>query len=164
MLKEAVFAMLGPSLQEFAFLDLCSGSGQMGLEACSRGAAVVFNEPDQRRFSQIRALTREWRLTDIELFSEKAQILLPRLSAQQRLFDAIYLDPPYDATFESRPLSLALIERLGNCRLLTEEGQLFAQVPKSLALPEEAGHLKLLRERKYGDTVLGVFTPATSSD
>ena len=164
MLKEAVFAMLGPELEGSAFLDLCSGSGQMGLEACSRGAAVVFNEPDRRRLSQIRTLARLWRLRDIELFSEKAQVLLPRLSAQQRSFDAIYLDPPYDATFESRPLSLALIEKTGSCRLLTADGRLFAQVQKSLSLPEQAGHLKLRRQRRYGDTVLGIFTPTNSTD
>ncbi len=164
MLKEAVFGMLGPALQERAFLDLCSGSGQMGLEACSRGAAVVFNEPDRRRFSQIRSLTREWRLRDVELFSEKAQVLLPRLSAQRRFFDVIYLDPPYDATFESRPLSLALIEKLGSCNILAADGQLFAQVQKSLPLPEEAGHLKLRRQRKYGDTILGIFSPVTDTD
>ena len=47
-LKESIFSMLGPDLQGTHFLDLCAGSGQMGLEALSRGAHVVFNEPDRR--------------------------------------------------------------------------------------------------------------------
>ena len=157
MLKEAVFAMLGPQLQESAFLDLCAGSGQMGFEACSRGASVVFNEPDRRRFGQIKTLARQWRLRNIEMFSAKAQVLLPRLCEQQRAFDAIYLDPPYDATFESRPLSLTLIEKLGASRILAPGGRLYAQVQKSLDLPEEAGELTLQRQRKYGDTLLGIF-------
>ena len=60
-LKEAVFSMLGPDLQGQTFLDLCAGSGQIGLEALSRGATVEFNEPDRRRLSQIRSLLDEWR-------------------------------------------------------------------------------------------------------
>ena len=90
MLKEAVFAMLGPALAESTFVDFCAGSGQMGFEASSRGAAVLFNEPDRRRFGQIKSLVRQWRLADVELFSEKAQVLMDRLAEENRTFDTIY--------------------------------------------------------------------------
>jgi len=159
MLKEAVFAMLGPALAESTFVDFCAGSGQMGFEASSRGAAVLFNEPDRRRFGQIKSLVRQWRLADVELFSEKAQVLMDRLAEENRTFDTIYLDPPYDATFEKGPLSLALIEKLGALGLLAADGRLFAQVQKRLELPSEAGELELLRQRHYGDTVLGIYAP-----
>ena len=160
MLKEAVFAMLGPELDGQSFLDLCAGSGQMGLEAISRGARAVLNEADKRRCAQIRGLLKQWKISGIELFCEKAQMLLPRLAAEGRSFDAIYLDPPYHATLSSRPFSLALLDILGGVDVLMTKGRLFVQVQKGLDLPEKTGRLNQERFRKYGDTVLATYRVA----
>ncbi len=157
MLKEAVFAMLGADLKGRSFLDLCAGSGQMGLEAYSRGACVELNEPDQRRCAHIRALIREWRLEGMELHGEKAQVLLPRLQAQKRKFHIIYLDPPYHAKLHGQPLSLALLAQLGHSPVLEQEGLIFAQGAKDLDLPQKQGRLGLQRRRGYGQTILGVY-------
>ena len=75
-LKESIFAMLGPDLKGSHFLDLCAGSGQMGLEALSRGAHVVFNEPDRRRYSILRSMLREWRV-GAQMFDTRAEMLIP---------------------------------------------------------------------------------------
>jgi 16S rRNA (guanine966-N2)-methyltransferase len=157
MLKEAVFAMLGADLEGDSFLDLCAGSGQMGLEAYSRGACVALNEPDQRRCGHIRSLVKKWRLEGIELHSEKAQVLLPRLQAREQNFHIVYLDPPYDATFDSEPLSLALLARLGDSCIMQRDGLVLAQVQKGLDLPAQKGQLALQRQRTYGQTILGIY-------
>ena len=79
-LKEAVFSMLGPNLKGRTFLDLCAGSGQMGLEALSRGASVELNEPDYLRRQHIRALLYQWKAGVAGLHSLKAQHLIPQLA------------------------------------------------------------------------------------
>ena len=109
-LKEAVFSMLGPNLKGRTFLDLCAGSGQMGLEALSRGASVELNEPDHLRRRQIRSLLYQWRAGVAGLHSVKAQHLIPQLAAAGRRFDIVYADPPYHARYCGAPLLLGLIE------------------------------------------------------
>ena len=161
MLKEAVFAMLGADLEGNSFLDLCAGSAQMGLEACSRGARATLNEPDQRRFRHIRNLVKKWRLAGIELHNEKAQVLLPRLQAREQKYDIVYLDPPYDATFEKTPLSLALLAHLGASSILGRDGLVLSQVQKGLELPARQGQLSLQRQRTYGQTLLGIYQATT---
>jgi 16S rRNA (guanine(966)-N(2))-methyltransferase RsmD len=158
-LKEAVFGMLGPDLRGQCFLDLCAGSGQMGLEALSRGARAVLNEPDRRRYRQLGELLRQWQV-QAELYSAKAQILIARFEEEQRSFDALYLDPPYSATHAGRPLALALVARLGQAELLAPGGLLLVQHPLDLELPQQSDSLTLQRQRRYGHTLLSIYGPA----
>jgi len=159
-LKEAIFAMLGADLSGRSFLDLCAGCGQLGLEAHSRGARVTINEPDKRRCTHIRTLLQEWNLQGIDLYSNKAQVLIPRLQTQQRPFHTIYLDPPYHEHSHGRPLSLKLLELLGHDPVLEQDGLIFVQCQSDLDLPQTEGRLSLLRQRDYGKTILGIYHPA----
>ena len=156
-LKEAVFSMLGADLENRCFLDLCAGSGQIGLEALSRSARVVFNEPDSRRCAQLRSLLKEWRIAQAEVYSAKAQVLIPLLKQQQRRFDVIYLDPPYHATRAARPLCLALFEQLADGDLLSPAGLLLVQHQAALELPDEAAQLRCLERRSFGNTELSIY-------
>ena len=153
-LKEALFSTLGGTLAGHSFLDLCAGSGQIALEAWSRGAQVTAIEPDQRRLTYLRKLVAEWNVEGMELLGIRAQTLIPQFQRQSRRFDTIYLDPPYDARHGSQPLSIALIESLGDTDLLNENGTLAVQHFKGLALPPAQGCLRLVQDRPYGDTVL----------
>ncbi|MGY8826711.1 MAG: 16S rRNA (guanine(966)-N(2))-methyltransferase RsmD [Candidatus Latescibacterota bacterium] len=155
-LKEAIFSMLGADLQGFNFLDLCAGSGQMGLEALSRGSHVVFNEPDRKRYHHLRGLLREWRV-GAEMHEVRAEMLIPRLGEEARRFDTIYIDPPYHARHSGAPLCMSLLERLGEIPLLNPEGLIIAQHQKELELPPDTGTLKLLRSRDYGNTSLSIY-------
>ena len=154
--------MFGGSLHDQTFLDLCSGSGQMALEACSRGARVTANEPDRRRHALVEKLATEWRVDGLDLFNLKAQILIPRLHADGREFDTIYLDPPYEATLGGRPSSTALLEQLGEYNLLDAAGVLMVQHSARLDLPEASGHLIQQRRRPYGDTALSTYARSDS--
>lgn len=156
-LKEAVFSMLGADLGGQTFLDLCAGSGQIGLEALSRGATVELNEPDRRRLGHIRTLLYEWRAGVAALHSAKAQALIPKLDAENRRFDMIYADPPYHLRYCGAPLLLGLIEILGASTLLNDDGLFFAQHQTELTLPESSGCLRLSKQRAYGNTALGIY-------
>lgn len=162
-LKEAVFNMLGGWLEGQSVLDLCAGSGQIALEAHSRGARVTVAEPDGRRHAQLRNLIHEWQLSDIELLNTKAQLLIPQLAGAGRRFDVVYADPPYDAALADSPLSEALLRLCGETRLLAADGLLLVQHSRRLDLPEASGSLSLQRRRHYGDTDLSVYAP-TSTD
>ena len=156
-LKEAVFSMLGPDLEGRTFLDLCAGSGQMGLEALSRGASVEINEPDHQRRRQIRSLLYQWRAGVAGLHSVKAQHLIPQLAAAGRRFDIVYADPPYHARYCGAPLLLGLIEALGESPLFNDEGLLFVQHQIDLDVSEQSGHLALTQQRTYGNTTLSIY-------
>jgi len=156
-LKEAIFAMLGVDLSGQTFLDLCAGSGQIGLEACSRGARVTLNEPDRRRCDRLRRLLQQWQVREVELHNAKAQAIIPRLRDQGRRFDTVYLDPPYPATQSDRPLSLSLFEQLNGGQLFTADGLLLVQHQIKMELPGTTGKLSLLRRRDYGNTALSIY-------
>ena len=156
-LKEAFFSMLGTDLVGQTFLDLCGGCGQIGLEAYSRGARLTLNEADARRLGHIRRLVRDWHLHGTELHQAKAQNLLPHLREQHRRFDAIYVDPPYGATFHTRPLSLALLDQLADGALLAAGGRIAVQHQKDLKFPSRPERLALTSERSCGDTTLSIY-------
>lgn len=159
-LKEAIFASMGGDLDGQAFLDLCAGSGQIGLEAHSRGARVTSVEPDFRRYTCLKKLLADWDVGhDMELIHTEAQHLIPQLEQRERRFDAVYVDPPYDATLGVEPLCLALLGKLGCSEVLRREGQVMVQHSRRLELPAEVGGLSCHKQRIYGDTVLSVYRP-----
>lgn len=159
-LKEAIFASIGPTLEGQAFLDLCAGSGQIGLEALSRGARVTSVEPDLRRYTCLRKLLDDWEVRDgVELVNTQAQLLIPQLEQQGRRFDAVYVDPPYDATLGDEPLCLALLRKLAHSEVLGLERPVMVQHSRRLELPAEVGRLSCRKQRVYGDTLLSVYRP-----
>ena len=159
-LKEAVFGRLGPALEGVAFLDLCAGSGQMALEAYSRGARVTAVEPDRRRREVLRRLMESWGVNHLELLGGRAQTALRKLAAEGRRFDVIYLDPPYRALHNGRPLSQVLLAAAGRSGILAEDGLLLVQHPKGLDLPESPQGLRRVDARRHGTTGLSEYRPA----
>ena len=158
-LKEAVFSMLGP-LEGRSFLDLCSGSGQIALEAYSRGARVTACEPDGRRYRRLRELLQAWGVDEgLQLSNQKAQWLI---SLGGSSYDGVYVDPPYEATLGGRPLSLALAEQLARSRMLDRGGMMFVQHPGRLHLPDSLDSLSLERRRPFGDSAVSVYVAAAA--
>lgn len=94
--KEAIFSMLQFELEDRSVLDLFAGSGQMALEALSRGAAhAVLVDRDRAAAETVRRNTLKTRLApDCEVFcAEYAEFL--RGCHGKRHFDLVFLDPPY---------------------------------------------------------------------
>jgi 16S rRNA (guanine966-N2)-methyltransferase len=138
--REALFSMLG-DLSGVRVLDLYAGSGALGIEALSRGAAsAVFVERDARAAATIKrnldALGAEGEV--------RRQDALRFLASGEGPFDLVFCDPPYD--LPASPAA-ALAERLPavtseDARIVTESDK---RRPLELPLP-------ILRERTYGDT------------
>lgn len=97
LVKEALFQLLensgaGPA-EGYCFIDNCAGSGQIALEALSRGyEPVLAVEPDRRRFSAIRALTKEYG-GELELHARDLRRCAPVVLRFARAI--VFLDPPY---------------------------------------------------------------------
>lgn len=136
-------------------LDLFAGTGALGLEAASRGAAVVVLVDFHR---QALELIRR-NIAICQPGCERSSITLlrhdlrrglpPSLSdpGQTSRFDLIFLDPPY-----SQELSLRTLEFLANGSLLQPDGVIVAEERSTESLPEECGQLRLYDRRVYGDT------------
>ena len=150
MVKQAIFNMVGPEIEDARVLDLFAGSGAIGIEALSRGAAgVTFVDREPRGLAILR------QNLDALGFKARAQVVrgdvVRWLEASRdavRSADFIFLDPPYDDPVLDRALKVIDVE-VDRATVLAEHSRR-QQVP---ALTR----LRLDRQRRYGDTLVSVF-------
>jgi 16S rRNA (guanine966-N2)-methyltransferase len=94
--RETLFNWLQPRIDGARVLDLFAGSGALGLEALSRGAAhATFVERDRGAGDAIEAVAREWQESAVRVVRGDALAWLER--ANDGAYDVVFLDPPYDA-------------------------------------------------------------------
>jgi len=102
--RETVFNWLGQDMSGKVCLDLFAGSGAMGIEAASRGSEhVVMVESDRKVYSVLQSSLQKLRSDQIELLMMDA---LKFIISDQRLFDVIFLDPPYQLGLLPKILNL----------------------------------------------------------
>lgn len=150
--REALFATLGP-LDGAVVLDLFAGSGALGLEAVSRGAARAdLVERDARAAAVARANAEALGLgrDEVAVWRIAARRALQDARRRGATYDLVLLDPPYrDAPRLGRELSEPVAAVLApGARVVTESDR---RMPMQLALP-------LLDERRYGDTLIRIHT------
>ena len=121
--RETLFNWLGQDLTGRACLDLFAGSGALGFEAASRGAArVVMVERDRAAFEALRTNKDTLEARQVGLVRGDALEFLRGYSSNAGLFDVIFLDPPFDADYWTRliPLLPPLMAR--DARVYCETG------------------------------------------
>jgi len=156
--KGAAFSILGEGLSGQWFLDVFAGSGQIGLEAHSRGAHVVMNEADRQRHRGLSELLEAWGLEgDIALHCRKAARLLPELAGRDARFSVAYLDPPYDRPERGDTLCATTLEQLCSSPLMGPGGVVLVQHASPSELPDHPGSMALVRQRAYGNTSLSLY-------
>jgi 16S rRNA (guanine966-N2)-methyltransferase len=151
--REAFFDILAGEIAGARFLDLFAGTGAMGIEALSRGAASsLFVEEDRGAVEAIR------RNLEACGFRSRGKVLAGRLpGALRRLgngaeFDLIFVDPPY-----GDPVAEDTLAALGELRSFSPQGRVVLEHRKSWTPPGLAGGLCLERTVRYGDTALSFF-------
>jgi 16S rRNA (guanine966-N2)-methyltransferase len=94
--KEALFSILALRIPDSRVLDLYSGSGQLGIEAVSRGAAfAVLVDNDRASLECIQTNIARSGLAGLEIWPGDVFRVLKNLSREERKFDLVFLDPPY---------------------------------------------------------------------
>jgi 16S rRNA (guanine966-N2)-methyltransferase len=149
--REALFAMLG-ELGGASVLDLFAGSGALGIEALSRGAAeAVFVERSEPALRALVANLGALGLGKAQAQVRRTEALAALRSARRRkeTYDLIFIDPPYSQARDWGPeLSAALPSLLRPAARVVVENDRRAPMELELALE---------RERRYGDTSIRIY-------
>lgn len=153
-IKESLFNIIAADLYECRFLDLFSGSGAMGIEALSRGAAkAVFVDRDRSSAAVIKENLRATRLEN------KAQVMncdtaaaISRLGSLSEKFDIIFMDPPYNKGFVENTLTYIVKENI-----LAGDGYIIAEQSQDDKLPDIQG-LDIFRVKDYKITKMTFLT------
>jgi 16S rRNA (guanine966-N2)-methyltransferase len=147
--RESLFSLLGP-LEGARVLDLFAGSGALGIEALSRGAATVdFVDSAPAAVRAVRAnLDALGVVEGVRLRRQDARAFLRAARTAGHEYDLVFLDPPYRlAAVLGRELSPALAELLAaDGRVVSESDR---RTPLDLGLP-------MTDERRYGDTLIRI--------
>jgi 16S rRNA (guanine(966)-N(2))-methyltransferase RsmD len=156
--KEALFSSLGSRFGSFnglAVLDLFAGSGALGIEALSRGAAAVTfvdNHPDSlqliRKNLDLTGFTRS-----AEVMRMDALSAVTTLDKSEKRYDIIFADPPY----AEAELAVQLLQLFAAGALLTTVGVIVLETDSKVDLPLPE-NLNLISRRAYGDTAVWLLS------
>lgn len=155
--KESLFSIISSTkgLDGVCVLDICAGTGSLGLEALSRGAASCsFIENDRKIIEVLQKNISAAKFEDnSDIVVMDCQKALRSLASRGRRFDLVFFDPPYDSRlYESVP------ELLCSLGLLQSDSLFIAECSMRNPLPESFGPLMKHDRRVYGDTALEFFT------
>jgi 16S rRNA (guanine(966)-N(2))-methyltransferase RsmD len=155
-LRETLFNVLTPRIQGAAFLDLYAGSGAVGIEALSRGAAtVVFVERAPTAIRVLQANLAGLGLTEGYRIVVRSVVGYLRDAEGGPRFDLVFLDPPYDAASEYA----ATLELLGGswAGALADGALVIAEHRRKEVLEDRYGQLHRTRLLKQGDAALSFY-------
>jgi 16S rRNA (guanine966-N2)-methyltransferase len=145
--KESLFSILMPRLEGARVLDLFAGTGAIGFEAASRGAARVVSVEVRREIAHdIEEAAKNLGIDDVvTVFQAPAERALYRLEGP---FDIVYLDPPY-----ADPVPLQLFKLMRERQLLAPDAVVVYEHAAKRILPDIPGY-RSAREEVYGDVAL----------
>lgn len=152
--KEAMFSIIHFDIPGAAVLDLFGGTGQLGIEALSRGArSAVFVDAGEPACRLIKENLKRTRLEG------QGKVLrsdyLEYLSRCREQFDIILLDPPYAEVFLENAL-----KRITEIDILREGGIIVAERPLGKDLPWDFPGYERSKDYKYGNTLLTIYRKA----
>lgn len=149
-LRETLFNILSSRVDGARVLDGYAGTGALGIEAISRGAAhVTFVERDRRAASLIAENLERCGVSEGYAII-RADVRGARARLPARSFDLILLDPPYD-----QPAIIDILADVGE--LVAGEGLLVIEHAKRAPLPMDVGALRRARALRSGDSVLSFY-------
>ena len=159
-LRETLFNVIAPRIEGARFLDLCAGSGAVGIEALSRGAShVTFVDRVRKMCALIKSNLELCRVerAESEVIQSEAHDYLRRFVAKQpdtgKRWDIVFFDPPYDTDY------LPILNTFGAqaSSLLTENGLLIVEHRNKNELKAEVGSIIRSRILKQGDSALSFY-------
>jgi 16S rRNA (guanine(966)-N(2))-methyltransferase RsmD len=154
--KESLFNIISSrySFDDTRVLDICAGTGSLGIEALSRGAATCsFIENDRK---VLDCLAKN--ISDSRIFNRSEVIAMDAIKAlslfarRGNKYDMVFFDPPYDSG-----LYFSVTEALASLGILDSNSLFVAECSMRNPLPESTGPLVRFDRRVYGDTALEFF-------
>ncbi|MCI8497538.1 MAG: 16S rRNA (guanine(966)-N(2))-methyltransferase RsmD [Clostridiales bacterium] len=147
--KEALFSILHFELEGRRFLDLFAGSGQIGLEALSRGAgSCVFVDASRDSVAVVREnLNRTGLQTNAQVVNMDYAAYL---RSNTGTFDLAFLDPPYYQGHIAQALE-TLPEKMN------QGGVIVCEHPSDETVPEQAGRFTRRRDYRYGKIIITTY-------
>lgn len=149
--KEAIFSIIAFDVPDAVCVDLFAGTGNLGLEALSRGAArCYFGDKSRESLALVRKNIGICGAQDksVVMAGEYQKVL----SSIREKADIFFLDPPYrDGLMED---CISLIAENG---LLAEDGIIIAEHGKEEKLPDEIAGFSKIKERKYGAIIISIY-------
>jgi 16S rRNA (guanine(966)-N(2))-methyltransferase RsmD len=149
-LRETLFNVIAPRIEDARFLDLCAGSGAVGIEALSRGASyATFVDRSRRMCKLIEANVQLCRIPEeqCEIYCSEVNEFLKQTDSR---WDIVFFDPPYKEDY------LRTLELAGS--RLNDDGLLIAEHHHKTQLPDTVGRLHRARILKQGDSALSFFS------
>jgi 16S rRNA (guanine(966)-N(2))-methyltransferase RsmD len=157
--REAIFNILGPLEPTDHVLDLFAGSGALGIEALSRGAAhATFIDSRKAAITAIQANVRDLGIEDRAVVFAGDAVGFANLSAARRSFvpwRLVFADPPYRSDLAAR----AVLAIPAAC--LAPDAVIVIEHDRRNAPPEALGSLLRTDQRRYGDTLVSFYTAST---
>ena len=150
-LRETLFNILAPRISGARVLDAYAGTGAIGIEALSRGAAhVTFIDQDRRAAALIAANLEKCRIADgYAIIGSTVLQGVERLRGEPA-FDVILLDPPYASDIQD------VLQQLGE--IVKPDGLVVLEHARKSAPPVAPGRLTRVREVRSGDSALTFYT------
>ena len=149
--KEALFSIIGSDIRGVNFLDLYAGTGSVGIEALSRGAAFAqFVDLNGRAVKTVRQNLSNTKLESRSKVSRRDALKI-LAKPPDRLYHFVYVAPP-----QYRGLWLQTLQTLdGNAAWHLEESRVIVQIdPKEYEVDNSLNHLEVVDQRHYGRTML----------
>ncbi len=153
-LKESLFNILTPWIEGAKVLDLCSGTGAMGIEALSRGATwATFVDSWEIAIKTLRQNLQACGVeSGYDIKTQDIQIALRRFAQSGETFDLIFFDPPY-----ASELYQPVMETLGTGEILNGEGSVMVMHHAKNLLAESYGTLQRWRVLRQGENLLSFY-------
>ena len=159
-LRETLFNVLGPSVEDSLFIDLFAGTGAVGIEAISRGAReTIFVESSAKAARLIRENLKSLDILAAELIEAPALRGLEKITTRRLLADFIFLDPPYEKTADYEEV-LAFLDA---SHLIAPRGIVIVEHYWKTELPEFLTRLECTRQLEQGDAILSFYTLAAAA-
>ncbi len=155
--REAVFSIIAAKVPGSQVLDLFAGTGALGLEALSRGAArAVFVDQGAEAVRIIRTNAQRLGVSDqVEVYQGGVTRIVRRLAERKVCFDLLFMDPPYGKGHVE--ITLPLLNNLARPHAL-----LIAEHPVREPPPQSCVEWHHIETRTYGDTAISFYSKVTS--
>lgn len=167
-LRETLFNVIGPEIEDSVFVDLFAGSGAVGIEALSRGAhRAIFAEKHRAAAAQLRSNLESLGIPVLgpgdhpdrafggaaEIFVRDACVVIDLLAARGRKVDFVFADPPYADSIAYRDT----MELLGESPLMPPGSRLIVEHERRRELPTVLEQLERVRMIEHGSTTLSFY-------